>query len=135
MSRDHISVATISGLARARRFFAENDASARVTLIATGGLRAPVDFVKALDPGSESIAVSNSAMQAVGYVVARMLNTNNCPTKIATQKPELRAHLDVRPASQRLPRSFGVSIELVSVMFRACGHDHLNKYVKIELAT
>ena len=65
-SADHISVPTIPAIARARRFLDENDAGAGVTLIATGGLRVPVDFVKALALGADGIALSNSAMQASG---------------------------------------------------------------------
>ena len=64
--RNHISVPTIPALARARRFLDEAGASGRVTLIATGGLRVPADFVKALALGADGIAISNSAMQAIG---------------------------------------------------------------------
>ena len=74
-------------------------------------------------------------MQAVGCVGARMCNSNNCPAGIATQKPELRARLDVEAASDRLATFFGASTELMSVMARACGHDHLSKFTKTDLAT
>ena len=135
MFRNHISVPTIPALARARRCLDEAGASGRVTLIITGGLRVPVDFVKALALGADGVAVSNSAMQAVGCVAARMCNSNNCPAGIATQKPELRARLDVEAASQRLATFFEASTELMSVMARACGHDHLSKFTKNDLAT
>ena len=135
MFRDHISVPTIPALARARRLLDERGASGRVTLIITGGLRVPIDFVKALALGADGIAVSNSAMQAIGCVAARMCNSNNCPTGIATQKPELRARLDVEAASQRLATFFEASTELMQVMARACGHDHLGKFTKDDLAT
>ncbi len=135
MFRDHISVPTIPALARARRFLDEQGASGRVTLIATGGLRVPVDFVKALALGADGIALSNSAMQAVGCVAARMCNSNNCPAGIATQKPELRARLDVEAASQRLATFFDASVDLMKVMARACGHDHFSKFTKSDLAT
>ena len=133
--RDHISVPTIPALARARRLLDERQASGRVTLIVTGGLRVPVDFVKAMALGADGVALSNSAMQAVGCVGARMCNSNNCPAGIATQKPELRARLDVEAASQRLATFFGASTELMQVMARACGHDHLSKFTKSDLAT
>ena len=135
MFRDHISVPTIPALARARRFLDDAGASGRVTLIVTGGLRVPTDFVKALALGADGIALSNSAMQAIGCVGARMCNSNNCPTGIATQKPELRARLDVAASAQRLAIFFSASVELMSVMARACGHDHLSKLNQNDLAT
>jgi len=95
----------------------------------------PIDFVKALALGADGVALSNSAMQAIGCVGARMCNSNNCPAGIATQKPELRARLDVADASQRLARFFEASTELMQVMARACGHDHLDSFTKSDLAT
>lgn len=135
MFRDHISVPTIPALARARRFLDESGAGGRVTLIATGGLRVPTDFVKALALGADGVAVSNSAMQAIGCVAARMCNTNSCPAGIATQRPELRARLDIESSARRLATFFAASVELMSVMARACGHDHLSKFTKTDLAT
>jgi len=135
MFRDHISVPTIPALSRARRYLDEQGASGRVTLIITGGLRVPIDFVKALALGADGVALSNSAMQAIGCVAARMCNSNNCPAGIATQKPELRARLDIDAASRRLCNFFNASSELMQVMARACGHDHLNKLCRDDLAT
>jgi len=133
--RDHISVPTIPALARARRYLDEQHASGRVTLIITGGLRLPVDFVKALALGADGIAIANSAMQAIGCVAARMCHTNNCPAGIATQKTELRQRLDIEASAVRLHNFFNASVELMQVMARACGHDHLNQFSKNDLAT
>lgn len=135
MFRNHISVPTIPALARARRFLDEQGASGKVTLIVTGGLRVPIDFVKALALGADGIAVSNSAMQAIGCIAARICNTNNCPTGIATQKEELRQRLKIDNSSQQLLNFFQASVELMQVMARACGHSHLNQFSKNDLAT
>ncbi|MDX8388031.1 MAG: glutamate synthase-related protein [Ghiorsea sp.] len=135
MFRDHISVPTIPALARARRYLDKQGASGRVTLIITGGLRVPIDFVKAMALGADGVAISNSAMQAIGCVGARMCNTNNCPVGIATQNPELRKRLNVDVSAQQLGNFFGASVELMQVMARACGHHHLNEFVKDDLAT
>ena len=135
MFRDHISVPTIPALARARRYLDEQGASGRVTLIITGGLRVPMDFVKALALGADGIAISNSAMQAIGCVAARMCNTNNCPAGIATQKEDLRKKLNIDKSATQLHNFFEASVELIQVMARACGHDDLNKFNKADLAT
>lgn len=135
MFRDHISVPTIPALARARRYLDQQGKSGDVTLIITGGLRLPMDFVKALALGADGIALSTSAMQAIGCVAARMCNTNNCPAGIATQKPELRARLDIDQSAQRLNRYFRASIELMQVMARACGHSALSEFELRDLAT
>lgn len=135
MFRDHISVPTIPALARARRYLDEQGASGRVTLIITGGLRVPVDFVKALALGADGIAISNSAMQAIGCVAARICNTNNCPAGIATQKADLRQRLNIEKSASQLHNFFAASTELMQVMARACGHDNLSNFNKDDLAT
>jgi len=135
MFRDHISVPTIPALARARRYLDEQGVSNRVTLIVTGGLRVPIDFVKAMALGADGVAISNSAMQAIGCVAARMCNTNNCPAGIATQKADLRQRLNVDKSSKQLHNFFNASVELMQVMARACGHNHLSQLNKNDLAT
>ncbi|MCF6193789.1 MAG: glutamate synthase-related protein [Kangiellaceae bacterium] len=135
MFRDHISVPTIPALARARRYLDEQDASGRVTLIITGGLRVPIDFVKAMALGADGVALSNSAMQAIGCVAARICNTNNCPAGIATQQKDLRQKLNVDKSSKQLHNFFDSSVELMQVMARACGHNDLGALNKDDLAT
>jgi len=136
--RDHISVPTIPALARARHYLdkrLDKRGQQDITLIITGGLRTPADFIKALCLGADGIAISNSAIQAIGCVAARMCNTNNCPAGIATQKPELRAKLNVEKSANQLARFFEASVELMQVMARACGHDHLQKFNRDDLTT
>jgi glutamate synthase domain-containing protein 2/CDGSH-type Zn-finger protein len=133
--RDHISVPTIPALARARRYLDKQGASGRVTLVITGGLRVPIDFVKAMALGADGVALSNSAMQSIGCVAARMCNSNNCPAGIATQKADLRQRLNIEKASGQLHNFFDASTELMQVMARACGHDALHKFNQNDLAT
>ncbi|KXI24331.1 glutamate synthase-related protein [Photobacterium sanguinicancri] len=135
MFRDHISVPTIPALARARRYLDQQGMSGKVTLIITGGLRVPIDFVKAMALGADGVAISNSAMQSIGCVAARMCNTNNCPAGIATQKADLRQRLNVEKSAKQLHNFFAASVELMQVMARACGHHHLHGFNPNDLAT
>ncbi|GAL09362.1 glutamate synthase [NADPH] large chain [Vibrio astriarenae] len=135
MFRDHISVPTIPALARARAYLDKQGKSGEVTLIITGGLRVPMDFVKAMALGADGVAISNSAMQSIGCVAARMCNTNNCPAGIATQKADLRQRLNVDKSAKQLSNFFLASTELMQVMARACGHNALNQFTQNDLAT
>ena len=132
--RDNISVPTIPALARARRHLDRSEA-AGVTLIATGGLRHPADFAKAMALGADGIAVSNAAIQAIGCLGMRACHTNNCPVGIATQKEHLRARLPVDIAAERLARFFEASVELMTVVARAAGHRHLSGFNVDDLTT
>ena len=132
--RDNISVPTIPALARARRYL---DRAERrdVTLVVTGGLRTPADFVKALALGADAIAIANSALHAIGCVSMRACHTNNCPVGIATQQRHLRARLPVDEAPRRLARFLTASVELMQVMARACGHHALSDFTIDDLTT
>ncbi len=133
--RDNISVPTLPALARARRHLERRDLTDRVTLIITGGLRTPADFAKAMALGADGIAVSNSAIQAIGCLGMRACHTNNCPVGIATQKDHLRERLPVDAAAERLARFFGSSVELMKLLARACGHTHLQQLRSTDLTT
>lgn len=132
--RDNISVPTIPALARARQHLDRSNAK-DITLIITGGLRVPEDFAKAMALGADGIALSNSALQAIGCLGMRACNSNACPVGIATQRDDLRSRLIVDTAAERLERFFEASIELMGVLARACGHSHLNQFERDDLTT
>ncbi len=132
--RDNISVPTIPALARARQHLDRSGADG-VTLIATGGLRTAADFAKAMALGADGVAVSNAALQAIGCLGMRACNTNNCPVGIATMKPHLRERLPVKVAAQRLATFFKASVELMTVLARAAGHDSLAAFNRDDLTT
>ena len=132
--RDHISVPTLAALGRAR---AHLDRRGRqdVTLVITGGLRTEADFVKALALGADAVAISNSALQAIGCLAMRACHTNNCPVGIATQKPHLRNRLQIAASAARLRNYLQASVALMKVLARACGHDALSGLCRDDLST
>ncbi len=132
--RDNINVPTIPALARARKYLDKVGAT-DVTLIITGGLRIAEDFAKALMLGADAIAVSNSALQAIGCLGMRACGTNNCPVGIATQKESLRSRLLIESSAKQLYNYFNATNELIKVVARACGYDDINKFNEDDLST
>ncbi len=81
------------------------------------------------------VAVSNSALQAIGCLGMRACQTNNCPVGIATQKPKLRARLQVAGSAQRLTNWFEATVELMCALARAMGHERLSDFCPNDLTT
>ena len=132
--RDNINVPTIPALARARKFL--DQAGAReVSLVITGGLRVAEDFAKALMLGADAIAVSNSAIQAIGCLGMRACGTNNCPVGIATQKESLRSRLIIDQSAKQLQNYFTATNDLIKVIARSCGYSHINQFNHNDLST
>ncbi|MFT5738649.1 MAG: glutamate synthase domain-containing protein 2/nitrite reductase [Maribacter sp.] len=132
--RDHINVPTIPALARARKYLDKMNA-ARVTLVITGGLRVAEDFAKAMMLGADAIAVSNSALQAIGCLGMRACGSNNCPVGIATQKESLRSRLIIDASAKQLHNYFEATNHLIQVVARACGYNDISKFNKDDLST
>ena len=101
----------------------------------TGGLRKPAEFIRAQALGADAVAVSNAAMQAIGCLAMRACHTNNCPVGIATEKLHLVSRLVVESSAIQLKNFFDVSVELMQIMARACGHDLLSGFTADDLTT
>lgn len=132
--RDNINVPTIPALARARKHLDSKNADG-VSLIITGGLRVAEDFAKAMMMGADAIAVSNSALQAIGCLGMRACSTNNCPVGIATQKENLRQRLIIQSSAKQLANFFEATTDLMKAISRSCGYDDLSKFNQSDLST
>lgn len=132
--RNNINVPTIPALARARKHLDKIGAK-DITLIITGGLRVAEDFAKAMMLGADAIAVSNSALQAIGCLGMRACNSNNCPVGIATQKNNLRQRLIIEASASQLHNYFNATNELIKVVARSCGHNEVSKFNHNDLST
>jgi len=137
--RDHISVPTIAALARARKFLDaaghEKGAKNSVTLIITGGLRTPSDFIKALALGADGIALANSALQAIGCTGARICYSGDCPAGIATHAQHLVNKIDIDARARDLALFFTGTVHLMKIMTRACGYHSLREFSRNDICT
>ncbi|MDB4990497.1 MAG: ferredoxin-dependent glutamate synthase [Myxococcaceae bacterium] len=131
--RDHISIPTIPALVEARQVLDQRGASGRVKLIATGSLRVPTDFVKALALGADGIALANAALQAVGCIGTRQCHTNLCPTGIATQDPYFTPKFTGK--GEQLRRFLANSVRVMQRIARQCGHATLSDFTRNDLET
>lgn len=132
--KDNICVPLVYALPRARRWLDEHGHS-DVTLVATGGLRTPADFAKALALGADCVAIATSAMMAIGCQQYRACHNNTCPVGIATQKSELRQRFDIQISARRLVNFLEASATELSDFCRMMGHRRISDLNKNDLVT
>ncbi|MFB6152882.1 MAG: glutamate synthase-related protein, partial [Halodesulfurarchaeum sp.] len=85
------------GLTEANRMLHETGLRDRVRLSVDGGLKTGRDVAIATLLGAEEYVFGTASLISSGCVMARICHTNNCPTGVATQKPELRERFDGHP--------------------------------------
>ena len=132
--KDNICVPLVYALPRARRWLDENGHK-DITLVATGGLRTPSDFAKALALGADCVAISTAAMIAVGCQQYRACHNNTCPVGIATQRSELRKRFDVQMSAQRLVNFLEAAESSLLDFCRMMGHRSVSGLNKNDMVT
>ncbi len=132
--RININIPTIPALARARKHL-DNQGQKDISLVITGGLRVAEDFAKAMMLGADAIAISNSALQAIGCLGMRACHTDNCPVGIATQKENLRSRLIIDQSAKHLEQFLKSSNSLIKVIARSCGYPDIKHFNSHDLST
>jgi len=93
------------------------------------------DFAKALALGADAVAISTSALMAIGCHQYRICNTGKCPMGITTQDPELRARLDVDRAAEQLYNFLKVSTTELQDFARLTGNSSVHNLSIHDLCT
>jgi len=126
--RDHVGMPLVMALPIARRLIDVHNAASRrpVSLVATGGIRTPVDIMKAMALGADACALATAALFALGCEYYRACNSGNCPVGIATQSPELRERVDVDLAARRVGNFFDGTRKILEDYLRILGHADLS---------
>jgi glutamate synthase domain-containing protein 2 len=98
-------------------------------------LRISSDFAKALALGADAVAISTSALIAIGCQQYRVCNTGRCPMGIATQDSELRRRLDIDQAAQGLENFLRISTEELKDFARLTGNSDVHGLTISNLCT
>ncbi len=122
--KSSVGIPTPFAIYRARKYLNERKIH-HISLICTGGLRVSSDFAKALALGADAVAISTSALMAIGCKQYRICNTGKCPMGIATQDPVLREELDIDHAALRLHNFLAVSTSELKDFARLTGNTNV----------
>ena len=101
-----------------------------IKIIATGKVATAFDLVRLLCLGADAVYSARSMLLALGCIQALKCNTNNCPTGIATQNPDLAQGLHVPSKRLRVKNYHQETLKIVAEMLGAMGlksHKDLNR--------
>ncbi len=133
--RDHFGMPLVMALPVAREMVDAHNAAAgrHVSLLATGGIRTPSDIMKAIALGADACALATASLFALGCEYYRACNTDNCPTGVTTQNPELRARIDIETGAERVANFFNGCRNIVADYLHAMGHHTLSDVSQADL--
>ncbi len=116
---------TVYALYRARKYL--NSVGAKdISLIITGGLRVSSDFAKAIAIGADAVAVAGAGLIAAACQKYRICGSGRCPVVVATKDAELRAHLNIEAAAERVRNFLKVSLAELRTYARITGNTNLH---------
>jgi len=85
--------------------------------------------------GADAVAISATALIAIGCQQYRICNTGKCPVGIATQDLVLRARLNVTAAAQRLENFLRVTTHELQDFARLTGNSDVHRLSTDDLCT
>jgi glutamate synthase domain-containing protein 2 len=95
-----------------------------IRIIASGKVSTGFEIVKNLSLGADMCNSARAMMLALGCIQALECNTNNCPTGVATQNPDLYKALDVSDKKVRVKNFHDETVKSAVELMAAAGIDH-----------
>ena len=92
-----------------------------IKIIASGKVITAAQLIKMLALGADLCNSARAFMLAIGCIQALRCNSNNCPTGVATQKPELMKGLVVEEKYRRVANFHRNTIKAVRELMASCG--------------
>jgi glutamate synthase domain-containing protein 2 len=103
VAKKNIAMPIELALSRTHRFLVSEGIRDEVVLMASGGVRTPMDVVKAVALGADGVVVGTSELVAISCLLCRNCEKDRgCPRGIATTDPVLEAHLTAEWVEHRI---------------------------------
>ncbi len=103
VAKKNIAMPIELALSRTHRFLVSEGIREELVLMASGGVRSPMDMLKAIAMGADGVVVGTAELVAVECVLCRNCEKDRgCPRGIATTDPKLAAKLEVDWVTARI---------------------------------
>jgi len=103
VAKKNIAMPIELALSRTHRFLVSEGIRDELVLMASGGVRTPMDMLKAIAMGADGVVVGTAELVAVECVLCRNCEKDRgCPRGIATTDPQLSAQLELEWVCARI---------------------------------
>lgn len=130
---DHLGHPTLPALVQAVRALEEMGVKDEMSLMVAGGIKDGADVAKALAIGADAVIIGTAAMVAMGCNVCLECHKGECQFGIGTQKPELRARLNIDAAAVQVANLMTAMTNEVIILTKACGKTDVHNLEREDL--
>lgn len=99
----------------------------QMRLITSGKILTGFHLIRAMALGADTCNSARAMMMSVGCIQALRCNSNDCPTGVATQNPDLVKGLDIEDKKVRVANFHKNTVESFVELLGASGIDHPDK--------
>ncbi|MCP9753191.1 FMN-binding glutamate synthase family protein [Ferruginibacter sp. HRS2-29] len=118
---NYVGAPLLDGLAFVHNVLVGFDIKQHIKLIASGKMISGFHLVRAIALGADACSSARAMMMALGCIQALVCNTNECPTGVATQDPQLTAGLVVNDKKQRVCNYHNETVKSLVELMGAAG--------------
>lgn len=133
MATNHLGIPTMPALVQAVLALEEMGMKNQVSIIVSGGIKDGADIAKALAIGADAVAIGTGAMVAMGCKVCLRCHNGVCNFGIGTQDKEMRSHLDVDEAAERVANYIRAMTNEAVLLAKAAGKTKLKNLEREDL--
>lgn len=118
---NYVGAPLLDGLAFVHNVLVGFDIKKHIRLVASGKMISGFHLVRAMALGADVCNSARAMMMALGCIQALVCNTNECPTGVATQDPQLTAGLVVNNKIQRVCNYHNETVKAFVELIGAAG--------------
>ncbi|MTI82960.1 MAG: FMN-binding glutamate synthase family protein [Firmicutes bacterium] len=130
---DDFGLPTLYALCRAVKFMEQEQVRGDISLIISGGLKTPGDYLKALALGADAVAIGTIALFAMAHTQVFKALPFEPPIEVVFQEGKYKDKLNVEKGARNLASYLLSSVEEMKTATRALGKDSFSSLNKSDL--
>ncbi|WP_017755463.1 FMN-binding glutamate synthase family protein [Calidifontibacillus oryziterrae] len=132
---DDVGLPTLFAISRAAKYFRKKGVTTDISLLATGGLKTPGDYLKAMALGADAVYIGTIAVMAlVGDQMTKALPFEP-PTDLVVYNAKATDQLDIERSAKNLFHYFNAATQEMGLVCYSLGKTSLSDVTETDLCT